>query len=1194
MIARTSWWTFLLLYLVHSASYSVRALDCGCGGTEDFTLRHIGSTKIQIGLAWEDVPEAAGYTVERGVSCNFPPYGTLAADETGVNNGNYVGGYTRGMPGALENDANTAVRFDGQTGLVNGGSDPSIDFSYKENGLTLEAWVKPEAFASYNTILAKAETNGRAYYGLDYHKEGAELIRYFTGDGGWTISEFAYSLTVESWYHIALTHTATGTVTLWVNGTSQGQRLNTSTPVTPGVPVGIGSFNGLGALYPFQGLIDEVAIYNYPLSSTRLAAHYAARADGTYATQVLADGPMAYWRLDDAGDTVASYDLPPSVNVIGDTGRPVTDRYRFHVGAGTPPVAGLTPDQSYYYRVRAHMPDGSELFSSCQSAMLSSGPIRGISGDQFADVVLGQPNFGQNVYGKPNPGNSVLPGGVLVDKGVSPNRVYIVDSNNSRVLGFESVGNCTDGTSCTTDADCADDSACEVLRRCSDGAFCITNADCTDGSKCRTINQASIVLGQPSLIGSSGCNGNGTGQDFPDRAPATSASLCLIDPLQISVEEGIFGAEMDVDDSGAVYVPDLFNHRVLKFSDPFATDQLADDVWGQEDFNGNLCNRGGDVTKDSLCLTRGGGHSAVAIDQEGHLWVSDPGNARVLRFPRAAGSILHDADYVFGQSNCTSAVRRPFGSTSLSELAYPVGLAIDRDSRILYIADADDSGGNSRILRIELPSALPAQSSCSALPISASEVPAVSPCGERNYRIEVDPVTHHLWVGYSEQCAELLDVVTGSPHLTLRRIQFPDVNGPMRGIDVDQEGNIYTVDAYEGTYRVDRKLLESGSFAPVKVLAGSDDDGGLWTGDSFYHPWGVVILSDPAGIGQDQMVIGDRYRLLIWNEYHIDTIQNGEPADDVYGEPDFTARTGIGSRFFNFLQIQNRQLWLHVRDGTLNEIHAFDYPLTNSSVPSRKISLSSGFPVLGNQGVSLCFNGDELDFAFESSADAIWIADRWNSRVVRVNGLSGAPYIDVVLGQANAQDTQCNRGSPARRDADTLCIPYNVAIDAADNLFIADNGAETGTNQRILEFDASSFVPGVSALFGVPAVRVFGTGGDFKADGLLTATSDPIISPFKPVFHPEGFMVVGNNPYSTQRFPVVFTDPLNNQLPQMVLGDYVTYPAGGHSFDQYGNLYISDTNWSRVLIYKQPLIDLSFAPHDPSPTALPPSTATTV
>ena len=115
---------------------------------------------------------------------------------------------------------------------------------------------------------------------------------------------------------------------------------------------------------------------------------------------------------------------------------------------------------------------------------------------------------------------------------------------------------------------------------------------------------------------------------------------------------------------------------------------------------------------------------------------------------------------------------------------------------------------------------------------------------------------------------------------------------------------------------------------------------------------------------------------------------------------------------------------------------------------------------------------------------------------------STKPFTDPRLGSLTIQHT-CNRGGPIA--ANTLCTPYDLALDAQRNLFVADNGGENGSVHRMLEFDAnlpSTGIP-VSAVFGPNATRVFGTGGSFTQDG-AAAPNDPLISPFKPAISPEG------------------------------------------------------------------------------------------
>src|SRR5262245_13678410 len=57
--------------------------------------------------------------------------------------------------------------------------------------------------------------------------------------------------------------------------------------------------NGILSLEPIARFtLDEVALYSAPLSLARIQAHYAARlTNNSYASAVLADAPVGYWRL---------------------------------------------------------------------------------------------------------------------------------------------------------------------------------------------------------------------------------------------------------------------------------------------------------------------------------------------------------------------------------------------------------------------------------------------------------------------------------------------------------------------------------------------------------------------------------------------------------------------------------------------------------------------------------------------------------------------------------------------------------------------------------------------------------------------------------------------------------------------------------------------------------------------------------
>ncbi len=154
---------------------------------------------------------------------------------------------------------------------------------------------------------------------------------------------------------------------------------------------------------------------------------------------------------------------------------------------------------------------------------------------------------------------------------------------------------------------------------------------------------------------------------------------------------------MAVDSAGNLYVADAGNNRVLRYPRPFAqTGALlaVDLVIGQADLSGNSLN-GGSIgpTASGLAFTSGNGvfRAGLAFDAQGNLWVSDPGNNRVLRFPvgelGAGASNQPSADLVLGQNDFSSSALSPNPTRSgKNYLLQPAGLAFDPAGR-LFIAD---------------------------------------------------------------------------------------------------------------------------------------------------------------------------------------------------------------------------------------------------------------------------------------------------------------------------------------------------------------------------------------------------------------------------------------------------------------------------------------------------------------------------
>ena len=152
---------------------------------------------------------------------------------------------------------------------------------------------------------------------------------------------------------------------------------------------------------------------------------------------------------------------------------------------------------------------------------------------------------------------------------------------------------------------------------------------------------------------------------------------------------------MYVTSSGALYVADTRNNRILRFDNAeSASDGAdADAVLGQADFTSNDPNRRRNPAANSLRSPMD-----VYVDASGNLWASDWLNHRVLRYDNvAAKADGADADGVLGQESFTTNLRIwKDGNTDADSFVYPSGVAVGSDGA-LWVADT----GNSRVLRFD-------------------------------------------------------------------------------------------------------------------------------------------------------------------------------------------------------------------------------------------------------------------------------------------------------------------------------------------------------------------------------------------------------------------------------------------------------------------------------------------------------------
>ena len=218
-------------------------------------------------------------------------------------------------------------------------------------------------------------------------------------------------------------------------------------------------------------------------------------------------------------------------------------------------------------------------------------------------------------------------------------------------------------------------------------------------------------------------------------------------------------------------------------------------------------------------------------------------------------------------------------------------------------------------------------------------------------------------------------------------------------------------------------------------------------------------------------------------------------------------------------------------------------------------------------GLSDSSLSNATDVAVDASGN-VYVADASNNRVlIYLDPKNTDTVADIVLGQPNFVSSACNSdgSSPS---ASTLCDPRGLALDSAGNLYVAD-----WQNSRILVYIDPLDNTVADAVIGQPDFTTI----DFN---LLFPSDINLFLPKDVAVDNSGNVFIADTNYNRV---TVYFDPLNTDtMADMVLGQpgFTTGTAnnGGVSsislsaptdveVDAAGNVFVVDTNNSRVLVY---------------------------
>jgi fibronectin type 3 domain-containing protein len=190
--------------------------------------------------------------------------GTVACDSKGANNGTYQSGTTLGQVGALTNDPDTAVAFNGSSGFVQVPYSSSLNVG---DVFTVEAWIKRGTLSNANSyVIASKQSNAWNLWLVDNF-----LVLRKSGVAD--VATSTVGIADTAWHHVAATKNGS-TVKLYIDGNDVTGTVNNQTMQNNTNPLAIGQSSGASF---FNGTIDEVAVYNVALTPSQISSRYAAR-----------------------------------------------------------------------------------------------------------------------------------------------------------------------------------------------------------------------------------------------------------------------------------------------------------------------------------------------------------------------------------------------------------------------------------------------------------------------------------------------------------------------------------------------------------------------------------------------------------------------------------------------------------------------------------------------------------------------------------------------------------------------------------------------------------------------------------------------------------------------------------------------------------------------------------------------------
>jgi uncharacterized protein (TIGR02145 family) len=194
-----------------------------------------------------------------------------------------------------DDNANYSIDFDGVNSFVEIPDTDNLDMNLSD--FTIEAWVLNRNENDEKYIIGKMDGT-RNGYGLVKNQDG-RLISTFRKEGIYSdavINVVSDPIELNIWYHVTGVLDRDVGAKLYINGELADEVFDTkleNIQINNSEILAVGKLYGYGAITPFDGLIDDVKIWNFARTSDQVLTSFLT------STQESEDGLVGYWNFNE-------------------------------------------------------------------------------------------------------------------------------------------------------------------------------------------------------------------------------------------------------------------------------------------------------------------------------------------------------------------------------------------------------------------------------------------------------------------------------------------------------------------------------------------------------------------------------------------------------------------------------------------------------------------------------------------------------------------------------------------------------------------------------------------------------------------------------------------------------------------------------------------------------------------------------